>query len=189
MKARLPVRYIGGRLVSALLVSTLLAGPTLAEPLQAEQRPHVHGQASLDLVAEGNVLRLELELPAIDVLGFEHGPRDQVERQALAQAVERIMNAEQMLVINPEAGCRLRNAKLDSSLLRQGPDTAATGQDGHADFEASYSFDCSQMAALRTLDVRLFQYFPTLLGLDVQMVVQGRQQGLALTPEASRLEF
>lgn len=184
MKARLSVPYIGG-----LLVSALLAGPTVAEPLLAEQRPHVHGQATLDLVADGSALRLELELPAVDVLGFEHSPRDQVERQALAQAVERLMNAEQLLVINPEAGCRLRNAKLDSSLLRQGPEAVATEQGGHADVEASYSFDCSQMAALRTLDVRLFQYFPTLLGLDVQMVVQGRQQGLALTPEASRLEF
>lgn len=172
--------------ISSRSGAILLAGFLTLGTAVAEQRPHVHGQAGLNLVVEGKQLSLELELPAIDVLGFEHPPRDFAERKSLDQAVERLMNVEQILVINPEAGCRVQNAKLDSALLHKAEDGKA---DEHADFDASYSFECSQMAALKTLEVRLFQYFPTLLGLDVQMVINGQQQGLSLTPEANRLDF
>lgn len=181
MKASNIFNRSGGVLLAGFLTLTFTQGTAFAE-----QRPHVHGQAGLNLVLEGKQLSLELELPAIDVLGFEHPPRDFAERKSLDQAVERLMNVEQILVINPEAGCRVQNAKLDSSLLRKVEDGKV---DEHADFEANYSFECSQMDALKSLEVRLFQYFPTLLGLDVQMAVGGSQQGLTLTPEANKLDF
>lgn len=176
--------FMSGVAGAFLLASTL--GGLLPTQALADQHPHVHGRANLNLVAEGSLLSLELELPAIDVLGFEHRPRDFAERKSLDQAVERLMNVEQILVINPEADCRIQNAKLDSALLRQDADAR---EEEHADFEASYGFECSNMADLKGMEVRLFQYFPTLLGLDVQMVMDGRQQGLALTPEANRLDF
>ncbi len=59
--------------------------------------PHVHGLGTLQLVMEGNRLTIELCLPAMDVVGFEHAPREAKHKEAVKKAVALLKDSRQIL--------------------------------------------------------------------------------------------
>ena len=56
-------------------------------PLRRATAWHVHGVGTLQLVLEENSLSVELRLPAINVVGFEHAPNDAQRKAAVQNAV------------------------------------------------------------------------------------------------------
>jgi hypothetical protein len=173
------------RLVSSTttLVLALYGGAALAT------KPHVHGVGTLQLVLEGNQLHVELNLPAMDVVGFEHAPKTAEQRDAVTQAVALLQDSSHVIKPPPAAGCTTVPGRVESALLgdQQGHDhdhdhDHADGEI-HANFDVTYRFDCRRPEALSPLKVTLFQHLPRLEKLDVQSVTSGGQQSQPLTPE------
>ena len=95
------------------LASALVAGVALAasEDGHREHAPHEHGHGALDIVLEGEDLVAELRIPAVNVVGFEHAPRDDAEREAVHAAVERFSDAAAVLVPSADAECEIEDAE------------------------------------------------------------------------------
>ena len=53
---------------------------------------HEHGSASLNIALEGNSLELELDSPAMNLLGFEHAAHSTADRAKLA-SVKRLLES------------------------------------------------------------------------------------------------
>jgi hypothetical protein len=179
------------RLVSSTtaLVLALYGGAALAT------KPHIHGVGTLQLVLEGNQLHVELSLPAMDVVGFEHAPRTAEQRDAVTQAVALLENSNHVLEPPAAAGCTAAPGRVESALLedQQKPDPHGHGhghghdhdhadEEVHADFDVTYRFDCRRPEALSPLAVTLFQHLPHLERLDVQSVTPGGQRSQPLAP-------
>ncbi len=84
---------------------------TLAPVAQAEEfeqhAAHEHGKVTVNVAVDGATLTAELDAPAINVVGFEHAPRDAAE-SARIEAVNRWLAAGAGIVgVPPAAGCRL----------------------------------------------------------------------------------
>ena len=111
------------RFVTALGCA-LLAGVALAasDDGHREHDPHEHGHGALDIVLEGEELVAELRIPAVNVTGFEHAPRDDTEREAVREAVARFSNAAVVLVPNADAECEIEDVEAE---------IAGTDHDGH----------------------------------------------------------
>jgi len=48
---------------------------------------HVHGVAKMDLAVDGNKLTLSMEMPLDNLVGFEHLPKTDKQKAALAEAM------------------------------------------------------------------------------------------------------
>jgi hypothetical protein len=129
----------------------------------AQGPAHVHGQARLDVVIDGNQLVLTLQAPLDSVVGFEHAPRTAAQRQAAEAALKALADGGRLFRAPAEAGCAPVSQAVESPVLQ------GAASDGHADLDADYRFRCSAPAALTRLELGLFDALPRLQRLDVQI--------------------
>ena len=97
------------------MVSALLAGAAFAasEGGHREHDPHEHGHGALDIVLEGEDLVAELRIPAVNVVGFEHAPRDDAELETVRNAIARFSDAAAVLVPTADAECEIEDVKAE----------------------------------------------------------------------------
>lgn len=132
---------------------------------------HVHGQALLTLVLEGNEMQLAFQSAAQSIVGFEHKPATAEQRQEVAAAIA-VFNQGDWFSFNADASCELAMAEASTDLTEPQANT------GHADFYANYQLLCQRPARLSELQLQIFNLVPALQALDVQWIING-QQGAA----------
>ena len=104
------------RLRLALAVVPLLVASTVLAASKGEYREHdahEHGHGALDIVVEGAKLVVERRIPAVNVVGFEHEPHDDHEREAVRQALLPFKDAASVLVPSPEAMCEVETIEAE----------------------------------------------------------------------------
>jgi hypothetical protein len=157
---------------------------------------HEHGVASLNVALADATLEIQLQSPAMNLVGFEHAAKSDAD-QAKAAAARRQLEQPQALFALPiEAKCALQESDLDSPLFADDEhehehDEHDHGDEaGHSDIAASYRFTCANAGALKTLELgSFFGSFPGTEKLEVQLIGPSGQQGAELTPNNSRLSF
>lgn len=181
------------------------AALTIATPFAHAEKAHVHGVAELNVSVEGSTLRLALESPLDNLLGFERAPKGDQELNRVRRVVTQLRQADQLFVPTPGAGCKLTSVKLESAvidpvLLGEAPvartaakaaqrdDQPGTGHE-HADLDGKFIFHCAQPAALQGLEVRLFTAFPGYQQIRAQVVTAKRQSAAKLSPKANTLSW
>jgi len=169
-------------LLCCLTAACLLPLPALAGKAGA----HVHGTASLQVAIDGQTLTLNLETPLENLLGFEHAPRTDKQKAAVRAMSERLNQPAELFSPSPAARCTSVSVALDSAVLKPGQPVAG---DGHADLDGEYVFRCENPAALRELEVGLFQHFPKLRRLDVQVAGPRGQSAASLSPQQRHLAW
>ena len=146
-----------------------------------EPGPHVHGVARLQIALDGPLLTLYLDSPLDNLLGFEHFPSTEEQKAAVAALDSRLRRAQSVFVPTPAARCASTSVRLDSPVFEPKAPAAAGG---HADLEAEYVFRCELPERLQDVDVRLFDGFPHMRRIDVQVAGPRGQAGVTL--EAAR---
>ena len=106
------------RIVMGML---LLLWPWSGQPLVAEaqrqHRAHVHGAGTLNLVQEGKRVHIELEIPGMDIVGFEHQARTASQKQAVKDAVAVLEQGDALFRLNAEATCALDTAGVEVAMM------------------------------------------------------------------------
>jgi hypothetical protein len=170
-------------LVAALLVTTAAAS---AQGGHA----HVHGVATMHATLEGDTLELELISPLDNLLGFEHQPRDDRQRKQLKAMADRFRTPQTLFAPTAAARCSAGPAELTSPLTGNGATTAGhKDHASHAELEAVIRFRCESPAALKDLEVSVFDAFPGIRRLDVQMAGPRGQSAATLTARQRRLSW
>ena len=138
-------------------------------PAQAQQQhAHVHGQLKLDVAIDGPTVVIDMESPLDNIVGFERAPKTEAEKKTVADAIAQLRAADQLFAIDPAANCKLGPVDLHSPALGLGnPDPNAPV--GHADLDATFSFNCTHAAAARFIDVGLFAAFGHARQIDAQI--------------------
>jgi hypothetical protein len=170
------------RLAQVLCAAALLA----AAPALAGQA-HQHGLARLDIAVDASRVSIVLDSPLDNLLGFERAPRTEAERQQADAAVALLRDGGRLFRIDPAAGCTLAKVELASAALGLGDAAAAPAQEGHADLEGRFDFDCRQGARAAFVEVGLFDAFKRLQRLDLQLATPRGQMKAALQRPASRV--
>ncbi len=87
--------------------------------------------------------------------------------------------AEQFFIPTPDAHCTLQSVKLDSLVLepKSSQDKKEEPQQheeerGHADIDGEFIFACKQVDKLYDLEVKLFDAYPNLHQLKVEVATQ-----------------
>ncbi len=147
-----------------------------------------------------------------NLLGFERGPRSAAERQAVRAMSLRFHAGATLFVPTAAAGCTLLSSELAFAVIEPNllaapaagavaaqaapatstsasPAPAPAPKNEHADLDATVGFLGAQPAALKGVDVRLFQAFSRLRQLDTALATGKAQRGARLTPQQTMLSF
>lgn len=165
---------------------------TLTAPVSAETA-HSHSVAHLNIALEDQHLVLELISPADNVLGFEHAPADDNQRQVVRDAKTLLENADQLFALTETAGCTLQQVRLESELLTEhhdeehhseSHDEEHHDEETHSDFHGEYHYQCDQPELINTLTLKMFEALPRLEEVQVQYIGSGGQTQVELTPDS-----
>jgi len=161
-----------------LIGMLLLTGHSMAQ-IEREYGQHVHGEGNAEIVIENNVVTVDLSLPGINVVGFEHAPRTPDDEAAIEAALV-FFRTEPWLSFSPQADCEV--ISINAHTHGFDDDHAHSHDDdghdhdhddrhdhAHADFHILLTAHCQDARALRWMEVDVFTAFPgnELLRADV----------------------
>ncbi|MGZ9704635.1 DUF2796 domain-containing protein [Pseudomonas sp. GNP013] len=170
---------------------------------------HEHGVGRLNAVLDGQTLELELESPAMNLVGFEHLATTAADKAKVAAARKQLENPLALFNLPKAAGCAVSTQELNSPLFGDKPeadhdddddaDDHATDGKGaaahehhhdHSEIHAHYQFTCATPTALSNLDLsQVFKTFPATKKIQVQLIGPSGQQGVDATATATTLKF
>lgn len=163
---------------TAALLGMLTTG-VQAQPALA---PHVHGEAMLEVVLEGQALNITLHSPAINLVGFEHPAATEQEKAGL-QALESSMHAPEYWIELPSsADCALSRVEIgqhheasldgDEDHEHEHEESAGAPTDEHMDLSFDYRFLCASPENLDSARILLFDRYPALTALTAQVITR-----------------
>jgi len=188
---------------------TITSSVTLASDAQ---HAHTHGVANLTVAFDSGRMEVQLESPALALLGFEHEPKTQQHTKTIETTKALLGKPEKVLSIKG-IDCSISSSHLtvigpvgtplieeegqtnnnDSALLsKQTPKPAPEDtlhDDVHSEISVTYQFDCDAEKTPKTITVLLFEHFPLLNEIDVQWITQTQQGQSTLRSQTSTLEF
>lgn len=136
-------------------------------------KAHVHGVVQVNVAIDGPQLRIDLDAPLDNLLGFERAPRTPAERQAAAELLTSLRQpatGARLFAPPPGAACVPTEAEVSAPALEPAAARPGAGQPqdpAHADLAASYSFRCQQPAALSGLQTGLFDAYRRIQRIEV----------------------
>jgi len=187
-----------------LACTVLLSFVTLATGAWAQHRDHgahVHGEATLHLIADGTALQIEFNSPAINIVGFEHPPRTPEQSRAITEATQQLERPEVLLSLQGSR-CALSAAEAVTEGFNNGDHSHSNehehghhGHDhdhdhrGHASFTATYLLVCDSEDSLSGLTLAAFEHYPGIDLMRVEWVLSGRQGAAQLSRTRQALRF
>lgn len=150
------------------------------------QQAHVHGQMELTVVVDGPTLMIEMASPLDNIVGFERAPKSDAEKKTVESALARLRAADQLFAIDPAGRCKAGAVDLRSAALGVGK-AETKAEAGHADLDATFTFECGDAAAARYIDVALFTAFKGARQIDAQIATPQGQFKRSLKRPATRL--
>lgn len=180
---------------------------------------HEHGVAQLNVVLDDDELKIELDSPAMNVIGFEHKPETEAHLNQSHDALHKLEDGD-WLVING-GGCELDDKDVDWEFAemvhahfhadengehkhdykkddhehehehKHDRDDDHHHDDGetHSDIESEHEFDCKKPNEVKTISVNLFDDFKGFEQLNVQWIVNDKQGATTLTKDNRDLKL
>jgi len=166
---------------------------------------HAHGTAELFIVLDGQELEIELHSPAINLVGFEHKPKNDEQKAKIEDLEVTLTSAGELFQI-ASGECELSSHKLDLGNLalehseheeeHHNGDEEHHDEDGdhdeaeaHSDIEAQYSYNCKKPGSVRSLLTTIPNEFPMVESLEAQWIVNGQQGATVLENKQTEIVF
>ena len=159
---------------------------------------HEHGVGRLNAALDGQTLELELESPAMNLVGFEHAATSDADKAKVAAVRAQLEKPLALFNLPTAAGCVVASQELESPLFGGKPDADDDHDEDakdehhhdHSEIHAHYQFRCATPGALKTLDLaNVFKTFPATQKIQVQLISASGQQGTEVTAKAAALKF
>lgn len=166
--------------VLAALAALPFAAHSSGADILADAPVHEHDAAQLDIAREGGRVVLRFRAAAQAVVGFEHAPRNENERAALAVAAATLGRASPSFRWPAAAKCKVVATTLEVPGAAQVHDEAAHDHEHeeHADYAASWTIDCANPAALTAVYVDLARHLQPRVKLRVNVAADTGQAQL-----------
>ncbi len=151
-----------------------------------EHASHVHGHAIAHISFDHAVLNIELSLSSIDVFGFEHRPKNDAQREKIAQSIATLEKSDNLFIFKINNTCEIDSVNVSSEIIgsdAEEHDHSDSSQEvTHSDVTANYVFKCPEKD-LESIEYLLFDHFPTLDKIEAQFVSEDHQDLFYVTPD------
>ena len=186
---------------TVVLLVFAAVGATAAETHDA----HEHGAAEIELAVEGAEVVVNFASPLYNLVGFEHAPHDEADREAVAAARALLDDPANLAAFHADAGCMAVDTDVHwgAADAAQEDEHDAHGdehdahadeheahedepEEQHADVTVAIRYSCDQPDRLASLTVTAFESFERLEEVEVRGVGPGG--AVAETPSRSSPE-
>lgn len=180
------------------------SGETTAPTIRSAES-HMHGDAELAIVVEGNVVTIELDTPLYNLLGFEHEPESDTQKDSVERVEAQLGRGGELFVFNESADCAIKSAQSDVHLYEHHDEHRGTDEhadheeddhaededhdENHKDIILQYEFSCQQPSSLTNVNVNLFEFFDELSEVDVTYLGPSTQRQVRLTPNNAKMDM
>ena len=197
----------------AMLTACTFAPAVLAED-HRELGAHEHGHGTLNIAVDDKRVAMELEVPGMDIVGFEHQATTADQKAALERGKEELAQPLVLFKVPAAAGCSVKDAKveIEAEHEEEGHDAHAkaekgdahdgvdkhkaehAGEDhedeeGHNAFHVTYALDCDKPTNFTSI---VFDYFKTFAGarnLTVNVVTAKAQSSYEVSRDKPVLDL
>ncbi len=157
----------------------------LSSALQAEEMTshgsHVHGEATLTFVLDGNEAEVALVTAAGNIVGFEHQPKTAEEQQKLQQQLQMLRSGD-WFVVDESAGCKVSSHDVRSEQQDE-------HQHGHADIYANLQLLCQHPLQLKQLQLALTTLASGVETIKLQWLIDGEAGAAELSKSNNKLQL
>lgn len=178
------------RLIAVAAAALLgLAATVEAQERGAEHRglgAHQHGHGTLNIAAEGRALRMELEVPGDDIVGFEHAAATEDEKARLDSAKAALARPLDVVKLPDAAKCTVKNAEvtMEDEHHEHEPEGAGAPHEleaQHTAFHVEAVLDCAAIDQLTAMDFAYFKRFTNAQSLTVTIIAPNGQSTFEAT--------
>ena len=182
------------------VAATILVLSAAQAKTERQLGPHQHGHGTLNLAVEGQTVRMELEVPGADIVGFEH-EAETAEDQAKIEAAEKTLAQPLALFVLPDkAACKVTSAKVsivgetesDHDAHEHDRHDHAEGEEHeaeHSEFRAEYALSCSNVAVITSIAFPYFDTFPNSEELAVTLITEKGQQAFEVSRQHALIDI
>jgi len=156
---------------------------------QAEERrqvaSHEHGVTAANIAIDGSELLIELESPAMNIVGFEHSPGDKDQQATINEAIYELRNGAQLFGFPVGAGCTLDSS--DAAYISDSTDAHedhSEHEPSHSGFFAEYTFECTDPGEIDEIRMKVFTKFPLTTVVEASFVSDRIQTYRELTADS-----
>jgi hypothetical protein len=170
------------------VLSFVATGSARTEEFQ-QRGVHEHGKVTINAAVDGKDLVIELDSPAVNVVGFEHEPRTDAERAAVRDASDLLKSGRGLFGTPPQALCTFRTTDLKAP--RWEPSHSEPGkhdeQEHHADYEARFTYRCEAPEHLAWLEPLLVDKLRKVTEVHVNVATAAGQRSESVTTGHARV--
>ncbi|WP_395338479.1 ZrgA family zinc uptake protein [Ningiella sp. W23] len=179
----------------------------------ASAQKHVHGEGQLLIAQQQQDWQFEFVLPAADMLGFEHAPETEQQKETLNLVVEKVEGVRDIIQL-PES-CQLTSMSHSLDDFKPGEQISTSnhshskehehahddehkhgdshdhdhnhGEHAHMDIIITYQFSCE--VSPEQMEVTLLSWADTLSKLNTQWIINDGQGASVLQPSSNLVNF
>jgi len=197
-------------LALALAAMALLPASVGAEEAHRELGAHEHGHGTLNIAIEDKRVSMELEVPGMDLVGFEHAPSTDEQKAAVEKAKAELAKPLAVFGLPAAAGCSVAEATVaieaehhdegdedhdkaeadrkDGAEAKEDHDEHE-GHEGHNEFHVTYALDCTNPAGLSSIEFAYFKLFGGAHDLTVNVVTAKAQTKYEVSRDKPTLDL
>ncbi len=138
---------------------------------------HEHGVSQLNIAVSGKRVEIGLTSPGVDIVGFEHKPNTDAQRERVRSALAKLRQTPTVIELPSAARCE--ETKTHAHLEQESKD--------HAEFSVFLHFTCENPGALDHLEVTAFSTFPNIKEINAQAITPNGQFAAELTSQRRQL--
>jgi len=173
----------------------ILASPAAADEAEHRQLgPHVHGQGTLDIAIEGKKISMELVVPGMDIVGFEHVPSTDAQKAEIEKGKAKLADVLGVFKLPAAAKCKADSANVENRKETHHPgetddDDDKPGEPEHSEFHATYTITCEVPESVTGLETAYFTNFAGAQLLNVNITSAKGQTQAQLTRDKPTLDL
>ena len=182
-----------------VLVCLFVSFQTSAQVRQKDS--HEHGAANLMLAIEGDKLQIGIEVPSESLIGFEHFPKSQSDRENFNEAIKILSDPSKFFSTPDDAECLLTGLNVSQTLFsgeeedehghekkdehghddhdEHGHEDSEKGEI-HSEFRSNYSWNCLHTDEIDSIGNKLFSFFPRIEEIRVNWITTSGQGSLEI---------
>lgn len=122
---------------------------------------HVHGEAVLNIVIDGELILAEFISPLENLLGFEHEPETAEQKQAYQDLLQDLADSQAVFGVS-DARCTQTGQQSESPFTEAGH--------AHAEWHGEYYLECRDIGEAAHIKPQLFTAYPGVEKLTVQLI-------------------
>lgn len=181
-----------------VLVCLFVSFDILAQ-VARQKDSHEHGAAIIKMVMEEERLQVEFEVPSESLIGFEHFPKSQSNRENFNEAIKILSDPSKLFSKPIKAECLLVGMNVSQSLFSHEEEHGDEAEEEHghdesekseihSEFISKYHWNCEHLDEIDSIGTQLMNIFPRIEEIRVRWITKNNQGSIELESKDDRIK-